>query len=268
MNNIEIIKSIDSEVFDVIKEPFAEITSNISKYPIKDTIRTFVFFSTRIEFIKNAIFTLYDVEDLYSSKILFRSLIEHFLRFQYLFFRYFEVKNDEPIIEYNLFSDLAEDIEYGKALRLVQEIRGDINSNPDIYELLQKIKPEFNKYSKEEIKDNASKYRYRNIIRYIEEKLSSTKNKDNNKKNNFILNLIPEYSELSSFVHGGPFAEQYIVSHRNEDDRMNELFHIAELALFISISVKEFFFITVIQHDKIYEDTYKLIRNIRAVNAI
>jgi len=265
MNNIEEIKEINSKVHSIAFEPFTELLSNSSKYPIENTIRTLAMFCTRIEFIKNAIITLYDEEDIYSSKILYRSLIEHYLRFEYLFFKYQECKNDEPVNEYNLFSDLSEDIEYGKSWQLVRKINNANDQPPDIYTVLQNIKPEIEKYSIDEIKNNISKYRYRNIIRYLEEKLYSSKSYD--VRSSFLLNIIPEYSELSSYVHGGVFAEKEIIRNSDEHLRKKELFRILKLSLLISITTKEFFFIIGMQYDKKYKDVYHSIRNIRVANA-
>lgn len=132
MNDIVAIRNTDEQVFDTIKEPFPELSSSISKTQYPKTLSTFSLFVAKVDFIKNAIFDVSSNEDIYSSKILYRALIEHMLKFQYLFFRFSQEKSDRPAEEHELFSDLVEDVEYTKAWLTVSKIRNDANTQQDI----------------------------------------------------------------------------------------------------------------------------------------
>ena len=263
MNDIEAIRDIDEQVFDTIKEPLAEISSSFSKTQYPKTLSTFSLFVAKVDFIKNAIFDVSSNEDIYSSKILYRALIEHMLKFQYLFFRFSQEKSDRPAEEYELFSDLAEDVEYTKAWLTVSKIRNDANTQQDIWDRLKEVKPELAKYSKKEIEEKVSQFRYKNVIKYINDVLPS----DDRSRELPILKLIPEYSELSSFVHAGPFANRFILRHSDKAKRHEELLYVCEMAFLIATSVKEFTFMAAASTDRKYLNVVNQLTQIRRANA-
>jgi hypothetical protein len=263
MNDIEAIRDFDEQVFDIIKGPFADLSSSFSQTQYPKTLSTFLLFVAKVDFIKNAIFDLCSNENIYSSKILYRALIEHMLKFQYLFFRFSQEKSERPVEEYELFSDLAEDVEYTKAWLTVSKIRNGVDTRQDIWEKLREVKPELARYDKKEIKEKVFQFRYKNVIRYINQILPS----DDRSSELPILKLIPEYSELSSFVHAGPFANRFILRHADETKRQEELLYMCEMAFLIATSVKELSFLVAASIDRKYAPVVSQLAEIRRAKA-
>ena len=77
---------IDDKQQELLEQAFPLLMSLREKTEFKKSATTTIAFIGNTNFIKNGIFDLYESQNVYSIKILFRSLIEHYLKFQYLFF--------------------------------------------------------------------------------------------------------------------------------------------------------------------------------------
>lgn len=246
MDKFEEIRDIDFDIHDIFEKNGPVIFEFVKSDKIPKTANTFLIFITKTNFIKESIFELYESQNIYSINILFRSLIEHYLRFQYMFFRVLIDKNDDIGEDYLKFCSLSENIDTGKAWKEIAKIL-ELNPTADPYELLKEIIPDFKKYTKEEISKRSDQFRYKNIIRFINNKL----NKENKfEGNEFLLKIIPIYSELSSFVHGGPGADQTLFNTINEKDRKEEVLKKIEMSFMIAATVKLFSYLVFYQYDK------------------
>lgn len=112
---IENIRDIDEEIFEVMKENFHNSLPTFSRVGFTNVGRAFTTFVTKTNFIKNAVFDLCENDDTYSANILFRSLIEHHLKFMFIFIRHTKEQNDDVGIEYYQFCDLIESITIGRS---------------------------------------------------------------------------------------------------------------------------------------------------------
>jgi hypothetical protein len=262
MTTFDNIKESDLKIHSLFEEAFPKIVDLLKTAPIPKAGNTMLFFIVKTNFIKEGVFELYQSENYYSIQILFRSLIEHFLRFEYVFFRLGLDKNDTVGEDYLKFCSLSENIDTGKAWKEVAKIL-EINPNLDPYDVLKEINEDMKKYSKQEIIDRAAQFRYKNIIKFINGHL----NKHKEHRNDFILNIIPEYSNLSSFVHGGPGSDQMLMSMDTDEKRQKELLRIIRLTFLIAGSVKLFAFLTYFQYDKsfgkFYSEMGRIMKNIR-----
>jgi hypothetical protein len=119
----------------------------------------------------------------YSLNILYRSFIEHYLKFLYTFMRLAEEKNDDVGKDYYVHSSINEFQLMRQSVIKAETIKGE-----------KKAKQPKNK----QIED---KFKFNKIIRYINSKIPA-KN-----CNEIPLILIPMYSQLSSFVHCGFIAD-------------------------------------------------------------
>jgi hypothetical protein len=213
MSSFDKIIDLDKAIFEEFKSYFSKIsTSNFSKqYPI--TLQLSNLFTTSTNFVKESIFNCCENDDLYGIKILFRSLIEHYLRFQLIWFNWVKTQSDTEAKRY---------LEFTAAREVLDSIKSEIDaykfSNPDFKvanweELLAKF-PSCKNLSKKEIEDETLKYTYKNIIKALKE---TVRNKD------FLLKkLIIEYSKLSSFVHGGSGSHQEFLLFRDRIKRKEE----------------------------------------------
>lgn len=164
---------------------------------------------------------------LYVVKILHRSLIEQFLRFQYLFSRYLVEKNDEVGIEYRKYSKISEVLAYINASAVASSMVG--KTTEEI--ALKKLKKDFPDYSisKKELDSITNRWKHRSIIKYL-----NSNSKLTEKGGAYILKLIPEYAELSSFVHGGTSAEEYYNASMSEGSLKEQMLSEAEEACMVA----------------------------------
>lgn len=252
MRTIDQLLEFDNQIYKVIEKNQALIFRFNKDSKIPKISNVLINFIIKTNFIKEGIFELYKSDNLYSINILCRSLIEHFLRFEYIFLRVLKEKIDDIGEEYLKLCALNEDIDIGKAWKFVGEMIGK-NTDSAPYDILKEINSNNEKYSKDEIKNSTNHFRYRDIIRYINQNI----NKDlKYEDNSFILNIIPNYSELSSFVHGGPNADKVMMKYINKKSRDEELLNKIDLAFMITASIKLHSFLVFCQFDKKFSKGY------------
>ena len=244
MDRIEKIRDLDDLIFAEFQEYFPKtINSNFSrKYP--KTFHISNLLTTSTTFIKNSIFDCSETDNLYGIKILFRSLIEHYLRFKYVLFNWMKLKNDSISEKYLEFTEAREKLDYIKSVIAEQKL-----SDPDVevkswQKIFEEI-PSLKKYSKKEIEQETLKFTYKKIIKTLKEIDQGSEN-----ETKFFGSLIREYSELSSFVHGGAGAHQQMFVLNDEIKRRDEYFRICGLAYQIAATVKLFSLLMIVQTDK------------------
>jgi len=264
MQRILAIRDLDDLIFQEFQKYFIKAqNSNFSKeFPNTFLLSNLLNASTN--FIKNSIFECSESDDLFGLKILFRSEIEHYLRFQYIWYNWIKFKCDDVSKKYIEFMKVREEFEMLKSQIDVLKL-----NNPEIEienwnDLIRK-NPILQNYSKKEIETEAQKYTYKSIIRTLKEI-------DDNAvtKTSFLGNLIVEYSNLSSYVHGGMKAHHQMLLFSDKEKRVNEYFRISGLAFQMAASVKLFSLILLIQTDNdVFDQHYlKIDKIIKRVNEI
>lgn len=73
----------DEIISSIIKESGEKILLNLGKYEYPQTFRALFSFFAKTEAIKAAMFEMAESVNIYGMKILYRSLIEHFLKFRH-----------------------------------------------------------------------------------------------------------------------------------------------------------------------------------------
>jgi len=242
---------IDDKQQELLEQVFPRLISLREKTELKKSVITIIAFIGNTNFIKNGIFDLYESQNIYSIKILFRSLIEHYLKFQYLFLRFIEIKNDSVFSDYEKFSKYSEMIYYGDSIKNIYEILNGDTSNLNSFETLKELYPELNEISRKSFKNKVNEYKIFNIIKFINNKINKENTYSGNK---FLLDLLPIYSELSSFVHGGFEATQIMSKLSNEDDRIKDLDKSISFSLNITLSIASFSCLMFAKHDKTMVD--------------
>ena len=231
MSNLNKIIELDNSIFEEFKIYFSKIqASNFSKhYPT--TLQLSNLFTTSTNFIKESVFNCCESDDLYGTKILFRSLIEHYLRFQLIWFNWVKTQSDTEAKKYLDFTAAREVLDYIKAeIDAFKLSKADFKV-ADWEELLSKF-PSCKNLSKREIEEETLKYTYKNIIKSLKETAKSG--------NSLFTKLIIEYSKLSSFVHGGSGSHQEFLMYRNLSKRKEEYNRICGLSFQMAAAVKLF----------------------------
>lgn len=252
--HISKIRDVDDEIFQIIKGSFVDLIKDVSKsiYPYTGKALTMLF--TKSDFIKNSIFDICENEDLYSANILYRSLIEHFLRHQYLFLKYAKNKNDDIGIDYYKYCDMGENLAFLKAIKATNTIFDPEHVDIDTWKEISKLDVRFNECTPKELKQKNKQFSYRNIVKFISSTLSI--------EDGLLKNIMLAYAGLSSFVHGGPYGESMLLSHSKEKDRVKKLKNICDMTFTISKGIKSFTYLFAFQINQKYERFYNQINKI------
>jgi len=161
----------------------------------------------RVESIRIGIFNLAKVEEYYSINILYRSLIEHFIKSQYLFLKTTEQKDDSIGITYYLSGQEKEKYDYVKSIVKTYEAHNiDISDHSD--GIFKQFNIDLDAKKIKELKNNAKQFFFKNMVTYVATRMT----KAGALELSLLNTVLPAYSHLSSSVHGGAtsvFASSY-----------------------------------------------------------
>lgn len=251
MERLNKIRDLDDLIHAEFEKYFPKtMESNFSrKYPMTFHISNLFTISTN--FIKNSIFDCSETDDFFGVKILFRSQIEHFLRFKYVNINWMKNKSDDVSERYLEFTEAREKLDQIKTAIAEHKLSNpefEIDSWKKIFEDIPSLK----KYSKKVIEQETLKYTYLNIIKTLKEI-----DKNSGTETSLFGSLIREYSELSSFVHGGAGAHNQMFLFHDKDKRESEYLRICGLAYQMAGTVKLFTLLMIVQTDRDnFEDHY------------
>ncbi|MBU1100136.1 MAG: hypothetical protein KKA84_07005 [Bacteroidetes bacterium] len=241
---LENIRDLDDEIFEVMQINFHTAISTFSKVGLSNVGKAYTMFITKTNFIKNAIFDICENDDPYSANILFRSLIEHHLKYMFIFIRNTKEQNDNVGVEYYQYCDFSESIIIGKSWLDSWQILTPENEDK-LYEVIIEKKPELKSFSKKEIIQKAKQFNYRNIVSFIKESIAEA-----NSNYGWLDKIIPNYGDLSSYVHGGPLADKYLTYFGNENKRNKELLNICQLTFITANNLKQLLYLLLAELDK------------------
>ena len=264
MERLEKIRDLDDLIFEEFQNYFPKTVKSAfsKKYP--KTFHVSNLFTVSTNFIKNSVFDCSENDDLFGVKILFRSLIEHYLRFKYVWFNWMKTQNDNISERYLEFTEAREKLDQIKSAIAEHKI-----SNPEFeiesWEKIFEEIPSLKKYSKKEIEKETLKYTYKNIIKILKEIDENTEN-----ETTFFSSLIGEYAKLSSFVHGGAGAHNEMFYFNDESKRKEEYMRICALTYQMAGTVKLFTTLMIVQTDKNeFEKHYLMLDNLlKKINEI
>ena len=242
---IEKIRDLDDEIFEEFQNYFPKTTTSVFSKKFTNTNISIQFIDLSANFIKNSIYDNCETDDYYGMKILFRCLIEHFIRFKYLSINWVLSKNDDFAKEYLEYSEAREVLDLIRA-KVSERQLYDQNYKLTDWDIFLKDRPNFKNKTRKEVEEKTRKYSFKNIIRFLNKEL---KNNDTF-SSDFFGKLIVEYSDLSSFVHGGMKSYQEMMSMNTLDKRQIEYKRICGLAFQMSNSIKLFTLSMYVQTDK------------------
>lgn len=244
MKTLEDLKNIDDRIFKEFQRATDLYLKKLLKSEFRSTTELCYLYISSANSIKNSIFDCIETDDYYSVSILFRSIIEHYLRFKYFWFKSSGFNSDSYSTKFLMAIDFKEKIEIERSLNVIKNLnKMNTKTEIDIWNDLVAENPNFTKFSKQEISEFSASLSIKNIIRFIEGKMKD----DKNESNIFLQKLIFSYSNLSSFVHGGIFANRQMNSLQNDNERHRSLIGISGIALQSATFIKLFSFLTFYQ---------------------
>jgi hypothetical protein len=221
--------------------PAAYGLPEIERY--KSTGTVMLSFFTRLGFLKTGILDVAETGNIYSFNVLFRSFLEHVLKVNYIFMRWVVEQNDIPGQEYLSLKPL-EDLEYFKAWKWIADKSKD-NMEKFPKELLKGLYPSLDKQKLKALEEIQAKFRYRQLIQAINAMLGES-------DINFLHKIVPNYSQLSSFMHGGPKADDFMQEYISEKNREKYLIETSDLTVMMFYSSVRWLFLMLAGIDNQY----------------
>ncbi len=172
----------------------------------------------RLGFLKKGILALAEGDNLYGIGVLFRVFLEHILRVNALFLQASVERSDNFADQYSQLR-LSEAFEYLKAYKVAGL---DIGNHPKT--VLDQWFPEARSLTEKDIGRLVKPFQYKELVKLMRQLLDA-------KAPDFLAKIIPNYSELSSFVHGGPSAGQALTLLLDDDSRVAEIVRITGLTV-------------------------------------
>jgi hypothetical protein len=186
IKNIPIMKELESNAKSFLKSKFPRSAKALTMYSLK------------LQYLNNSINQCKETGDYYSLCVLFRALLEHYFRHLYIYSRALKESSDEVGIEY-----------YGK-LKGHEDLcflRSNISLNTKLTgeKSIWSLGGDQNK----NLNEVAENFKINNILSYLSDDIGEDKEMKAISKD-FFNKYSRHYATLSSFVHGGPFAEKYM----------------------------------------------------------
>lgn len=216
-----------------------EFLSNLENTDKPLSISSMTSFFPKVESIRAGIFEVAKIDEYYSLNILFRSLIEHYVKAQYIWMKTVENKDDEIGIEYWLFGRDQENIDYVKALQQSYSLVG-INPKISPLETLKETGVISKDKSANQIRKKSEQFNYKKMTHYIANQLKSKENGSAP----ILSSIFPRYSELSSCVHGGPDS---VETYKKGPEAVKE---IIEMTTFVSLYTRWSAFVLFYQYEE------------------
>ena len=199
---------------EVSEAAFAKAETSPALSALPETSTAAIGLARRIGSLRDGVFRLLDASELYSAKVIQRSMIDHHLRLLFLHERYFAEKSDQAGTDYILASDAQEDLSYARTLHGMDQIFGwgqEEGRKRSLREVLLDHFPEYKEKTMAEIKRVAQSFGHRSVIEYLVKGIEQ-RAKDGSSREyddpNLLSGYLFVYFQLSSFVHGGAAAEK------------------------------------------------------------
>lgn len=222
------------EIEEFLEDLAEEIEPHLELIPeflstLKETDKPLSIFSMtslfpKIESIRIGIFEVAKIEEYYSLNILYRSLIEHFIKAKYIWMKTVENKNDEIGIDYWVFGRDQENIDYAKSLSQGYGLIG-ITPQKEPVDVLKEMGILSSEKSASLVRRKTDQFKYKSMTHYITDQINSKETG----VAPILGSIFPRYSELSSCVHGGPDS---VSSYEHGPTSISE---ILEMATFSSL---------------------------------
>lgn len=203
----------DDALFSAFETEAQEFLRTIGRTQYKNTYRALIGFIFKANALKTGIFDAVESENPYVLRILFRALCEHYLKFTYILMRFMDEKTDSAGTDFFSYCGAVEARDYAKSLHLSESLIGnDFAINLD--RLVATHYPRASELSVKELEAKSATFRYREILRYLAKHKSSLISN----RVPFLASIIPAYAELSSFIHGGPMADEAMTTFGTDEE--------------------------------------------------
>lgn len=224
-------RQIDDDFFKVFQETSSQVFGCIADTSFPKTYKCFFTFCAKIGSLKTGMFECVDSNNPYAFKILFRCFCEHYLRFMYVWSRFTKEKSDQAGSDFYNFCGAAEAVDYVNSLTVTERLLGK-DTVVNAKKVVARLYPEVEHIGSAELKRRSGMFKYRSILRF----LASEPYEFVAAERPFLAHIVPAYALLSSFVHGGPYADMEMLEFA-QPHVLEECHSNAEVVVLMSASV-------------------------------
>ncbi|WP_208732242.1 DUF5677 domain-containing protein [Leptospira perdikensis] len=161
----------------------------------------------------------------YQSRILFRSLLEHYLKAQYIILNFDEKINLS--INYHLYGQIEEFITSVKNKNIHNYLTEEEKIN--LWDEIYKHFPNVRHLQKNEIESAINQFNVKNIIKHV-----SSRFKEHSEIYDHFEMVLKYYGECSMFVHGSPSAGDYYQTKDSfDEEEFSGLFNMITMPIFM-----------------------------------
>lgn len=182
----------------------------------------------RMGLLKDGILDLAEAGNLYCVNVLFRVFLEHVLRTMAIF-RKSSSDHSDDFARHYLKLEVNEFYQYLKACKAAGL---DIEGTPK--GVLDQRFSQARSLREKDVREMAEPFKYRELIKTIQGLVPRD-------TPSFLEKIIPNYSKLSGFIHGGPSAAQALKDLSDKNRRKEEILRIADLAVHMFHSAERWY---------------------------
>lgn len=212
------IRKVDARLSAITHQLPAKVAAALKGSRFEESGVVLTSLVDRLGCLKRGILDLAESDNFYAMSVLFRVFLEHTLRANAVFMKAACDGSDEFARKYMRLG-LVEAFEYLKAC----EAAGiEVPENPS--SPLNQWFPHARSLTGNDIRKLGEPFRYRVLIATIRGLIGAS-------SPDFLAKIIPNYSELSGFVHGGPTAAQVVEHFADDARRQEEVIRVSELTV-------------------------------------
>ncbi len=230
--------NIQSMIKNVFDSNITKIEKDIENSKFPKTGKALYRFYKKISSIKALVDKMSDIKEVYAAKILLRALFEHLIVSYYINYRYNEEKDDKVGEEYYQEYFMQEFFKQKGYSQKIENIRNNITNNLSGLDIVKGEYKEFEEVTETQyqgINAIGNKFKVYKILKQLNQIEDGTSNLC--QLHDYMLGFLDEYNKLSSYVHGGPFAEKETYDDSNDLD--NEIKYINNWAEASLNAIKE-----------------------------
>ncbi len=257
-------QSFDSyiEIYTKIIEDFSTRKKEVVFPTAKEVLQRY---SLNLNRIFDSMLESGEKGNLYSCSILYRSVIEHFLKAFYIFERTISDKNEDVSISFQQHYLISEFLAEKAGLLDMEDLQNGNLNKTDFLEFINSKFPEFEGFEKEnqqEISIATRQFGLKVIIKHFHKMMENK----NYLYKNVMSQMIPEFSRFSTFTHGGMYANAIMDTQTAQNTVSEEIARIIEITI-VSVTLINESVILMYKPDKEVADAFIKLKNKRAENS-
>lgn len=201
--------------------------------------------SKRISWIFDSIINAAKNDNLYSAFILYRSLLEHSFKSMFIVDKMVTTMSDETAENYQKHYFISEYLAEQAGILKMEDLINNNQAKTDFIQFLTTKMPnlqDFDKANQQEISTAIRQFNLKEIVKYLHAKYNQIDSLQ--ATNHVIAETFPEYSYVSTFTHGGPYASVLMDKFIRQNEIENQLMKIMQISLTSTCVTKENFFMS------------------------